>query len=140
MSEEVKIATAKEYRKAMTKVIRLPSGFHFRIRKMPPQAMAKLMDVYGEVLPRGRRELTPEEREQLREIGRRKFAEILKVVIPSSVVEPKIVEKVTTEDELSLDDLSSDDLFALLDEITAFSGLTAEAAEERKTFRKESSG
>jgi len=137
MSEEVKIATAKEYRKAMTKVIRLPSGFYFRIRKMSPQAMAQLMDIYGEVLPRGRRELTPEEREKIREIGHEKFAEILKIVIPSCVVEPKIVENATSEDELSLDDLSSDDLFALLDEITAFSGLTVEAAKERETFRKE---
>jgi len=132
-----KIATAKEYRKTQTKVIRLPSGFYFRIRKMSPTAMAKLMEVYGETLPPGRREPTPEEMERMREVGRKKFAEILKVILPTCIVEPKVSLNPTSEDELALDDLASDDIFALLDEITAFSGLGPKAAAIRESFREE---
>ena len=136
---EVKPVSAKEYRKAMTKVIRLPSGFHFKIRKMPPSALAKLMKVYGE-LPPARRDLTPEEKERLRRTGMEKFADIIAAIIPDCVVEPKISTNPKSEDELSLQDLPSDDLFALLDEITAFSGLTGPTAKARETFREKPTG
>ena len=136
MGEEVKIATAEEYKSKQTKVIRLPSGFHFRIRKMSPTTMAKLMNVYGDALPPARRELTPEETAKMQEIGRKKFAEILEAVVPKCVVEPKISAN-PGKNELALDDLSSDDIFALLDEITTFSGLATPAVEKRESFRKE---
>ena len=137
MGKEVKIATAEEYKSKQTKTIRLPSGFHFKIRKMSPTAMAELMNIYGEALPPARRELTSEETAKMSKIGREKFAEILEAVVPKCVVEPKISTNPEKKDELALDDLSSDDIFALLDEITTFSGLTAPAAKIRESFRKE---
>jgi len=133
---EGEIAKAGEYRKTQSKVIRLPSGFYFKIRKMSPLAMAKLMDVYGDTLPPGRREPTPEETEKMRDIGRKKFAEILKAVLPECIVEPKVSLTPASESELSLDDIASDDVFALLDEITTFSGLGARAAAIRESFRE----
>ncbi|RLG45123.1 MAG: hypothetical protein DRN81_02665 [Thermoproteota archaeon] len=132
----VEVTTAKEYREKMTKIVTLPSGFNFRIRKMPPLALAKLMSIYDEALPATGRELTPEEEEKMKEIGKRRFAEIIKVVIPDCIVEPKVSLNPSSEDELSLDDLAADDIFKLLDEIMEFSGLGEAAKKARESFRK----
>jgi len=128
----LEVTSADEYRARQRKIVTLPSGFVFEIRKMSPLTFAEMFELVGASPndPQGVAE------EKVRE----NVYEILKLVIPKCVVSPKISLEATDEDVLALEDLDMDDFFALLDEISTFSGLGAEDMEERQSFRDQSAG
>ncbi len=124
----MEVTTVKEYIAKQRKMVELPSGFVFEIRKMSPLTFTKMFELIG-VRPNE----TKEETEEKIQGG---LQEILELVIPVCVVNPRIVLGLAGENELSLDDLDMDDFLALLDEITEFSGLGKEDVEERESFRR----
>ncbi len=125
----MEVTTVKEYVAKQRKMVKLPSGFVFEIRKMSPLTFTKMFELIG-VRPNE----TEEETEKKVQEG---LQGILELVIPVCVVRPRIVLGPAGKDELSLDDLDMDDFLALLDEITEFSGLDKKSVEERESFRKE---
>jgi len=130
MDEVVK---ASDYRATQRKIVELPSGFKFEIRKMSPMIFA---EVYGvtNVSP----DMTNEAAEKL--IQENVFS-MIETVIPYCVVRPKIIAgESTNEDALSIYDIDPDDIFVLLEEITNFSGLGDADSAERKKFRTEPDG
>lgn len=125
-----KITSPKEYLKGQRKRITLPSGALFEIRKLSPVAFGEILKIMG-----------PETARDMDDVIRDKIVDIMKVIVPRCVVKPKItLEDTGDEDKLSLEDLEMQDVFALLDEVYAFSGLTTEDVEERKSFREEPAG
>ena len=123
-----KITSPKEYLKGQRKKITLPSGAVFEIRKLSPIAFGEILKITG-----------PETARDMDDVIRDKIVDIMKVIVPRCVVKPKItLEETDDEDKLSLEDLEMQDVFALLDEVYAFSGLSTEDTEERKSFREDS--
>jgi len=124
--------SAEEYRKRVRKTVEAPSGFKFVIRKLNLKTLARLMEVYGET-PTG--DLSEKQKALLADKLKGRLEDIVEVVLPNCIVKPKVVLNETTKkDELALADLEPDDLIFLVNTITDFSGLTGEAAEERKSF------
>jgi len=125
---------AAEYKSKAIKEVPLPSGFVFKIRRIPPRLIPGLTDI-GEY--KNPKEMTMAERRE----AMSKLMEHMMVVIPACVVEPKIVTGDSVpEDAIHFDDLAFDDLFALYTAIIDHTGLTAKAAEKRKKFRRKRSG
>ena len=123
-----KITSPKEYLKGQRKQITLPSGAVFEIRKLSPIAFGEVLKIMG-----------PETARDMDDIVRDKIVDIMKVIVPRCVVKPKItLEETDDKDKLSLEDLEMQDVFALLDEVYAFSGLSTEDVEEKKSFPKDS--
>ena len=126
MSEE--IVSARAYKSTKKKIVTLPSGFKFEIRKVPPSVYGDILAIL-DVSNVGPNEATT--------LSQKHLVDILKIIIPRCVVRPKIVVECTDdEDVLCLDDLDYADGFALLDHIYEFSGITAEAAKNREKFRE----
>jgi len=116
----MKIVSPEEYRKAKTKVVSAPSGYNFKIRKMTPEvadALLKKLPAKGELPP----ETLPE---------------LIELLLPACIVEPKVVASEGTSDTLSVDELDPGDQIVLLMEIIDFSGLSAAAERARKSFRE----
>lgn len=129
MKEMDEITLASEYRAKQRKIVTLPSGFTFEIRKMSPLVFAKMFDVLGYE--------ANVSKEQTESIIKEKLEEILKLIIPNCVVKPKIsLEPTDDEEVLCLEDLEMDDFYTLLDEISNFSGLSEDDMKERELFRK----
>lgn len=128
-----KIATASEYRKKQRKLVELPSGFIFEIRKLSPIA-------YGEVLDKMGIKPTQANSEEAENIIRDRMLDVMKLVLPEGVVSPKIAIESDDEDVLLFSDLDLNDVTVLLEEIYDFSGLTSEAQVEREEFREDESG
>ena len=124
--------SAEEYRKRVYKDVTMPDGFVFTIRKMNYKTLTALLDVYGEA-PTG--ELTEQQKKEIGDKIRKQLPSIISIVIPACVVKPKISVNPTSENELALDDVEPGHLLALVNAITDFSGLTGQAAEERKSFQ-----
>ena len=123
-----KITSPKEYLKGQRKKITLPSGAVFEIRKLSPIAFGEILKITG-----------PETARDMDDVIRDKIVDIMKIIVPRCVVKPKItLEETDDEDSLSLEDLEMQDVFALLDEVYAFSGLSTEDTKERKSFHKDS--
>ena len=125
----MEVTEAKEYLAQQRKMVTLPSGFVFEIRKMPPMVYARMKDLIG-VGPND----SPEGIEEKVEKGQQ---EMMELVVPRCVVRTKIVLENPAEDELSLDDLEIEDFLALLEEISEFSGISEEGIQERESFREE---
>lgn len=132
----MKITSAKKYRKGKTKVIKLPSGSVFKIKKPAGRVMASLLNLF-DVKISVNEDLSKEEISQELEglEFQDKLVNIMDLLIPSCVVDPKI-SLVETDDEdlLFIDDIEYSDLYSLIDEIMAFSGISKEATDERESF------
>ena len=114
--------SVEEYRKRNTKVIEI-DGFKWTIRKMTVSCLAKLTALY-------------EKPSQTDEELRRMLPDVVKVLLPECVVEPKISSN-PTEGCLCIDEIDAKTAMELVTQITEFSGITGPAARERETFRKE---
>jgi len=139
----LKATEAKAYSSGKTKAVTLPSilpdGTHpvFIIRKMPPRTAIKLLGVL-KINVDIDLEAKPEKalKRAMKDLDAQKLLEVVNIVIPDCVVEPRIVPgKAEGTDELSIDDIELDDLFHLFDKIWEWSGLTEKAAKERAKFR-----
>lgn len=123
------VTSAKAYRERQRKIVTLPSGFVFEIKKMSPLTFTKMFELIGVG--------TDVTGERAEEMVKEKLYDVLKLIIPECVVNPKIVlESTDDEDALALEDLEMDDFFALLNEISEFSGLGEESIKDRDRFRK----
>jgi len=121
------IVKPSEYRAAQTKIVTVPSGFNFKIRKMTPETAQKLL-----------RKLAPESGEITEaEITAKiqDLPELIRIVVPACVVEPKIVQGKSSSDALSLDELDPGDQLWLMMEAISFSGLEKAARKARELFR-----
>lgn len=128
-SKKRKITSAKEYRNARRHEVELPSGAVFVIRKLSPMAFTDLLNIFGDVT------LT---QEQATATVRENIVGIMKAIIPKCVVSPKVsFEYTEDEDVLYMEDIEPEDMFALLDAVYSFSGITAEASVERQNFRED---
>jgi len=122
-----KVTDANEYRRKVRKIIELPSGAVFEIRKLSPLRMAEVIDIGDGV-----------DQVKIANSIRDNLVTLMRVVIPSCVVRPKIVLYDTDKKgELSFDDLEPDDLYALLDQVYEHSGLGPDEIEEREDFPEE---
>jgi len=131
------VTSVEEYRKRIYKIVELPSGAKFKIRKMSPSLVNEVLSILGIKLSPS---LSPEEarKEFEQKMSDKDFpkflAEVAPLVVSNCVVEPKISLN-PSEDALSFDELEPMDVFNLLTQILDFTGLTAEAAERRSSFR-----
>jgi len=120
--------SASEYRAGQRRMVTLPSGYVFEIRKMSPLTFSELFNVIG-VEANASEEVAAER-------VRENLVEVIKVVIPKCVVKPKIaLEASDDEDVLSLEDLDMDDFTVLFEEISAFSGIGEKETDDRESFR-----
>jgi len=124
---EGELFKASEYRRRTTKIITVPSGFQFVIRKVPAKTLMKLMSLY---------EGKPNTDEAMRKI----LPDVLKVLLPDCVAHPKVVLENPQGNEILLDEIEARDAIELVTQITNFSGLTGPMALERETFRQEPTG
>lgn len=143
--------TAKQYLSNKRKDIELPSvlpdGSHpvFTIRKVPVNTAMKIMQVLEVDIEED--ELVLEKLAE--ELSNRfkgyeaadKIAEVLDIVLPVCVVNPKIVltEDELTGDELLLEDIDAEDQMFLYQAINNFGGIGEQKVEEIKKFREEPS-
>jgi len=130
---ETEIVSAAEYKAKSRKLITLPSGAVFEIKKISP---FDFVEFSGEI-KEGMSE------EEMAKIIAPKFEEYGAAFICSGVSKPRIRNDVSSaevgDEELHITDIDKHDLTALIKEITEFSGLdevTAELeGEKRKSFR-----
>ena len=134
----MEITSAKKYREGKTKVVTLPSGDVFMIKKPGGRTMAKVSQLFEINIDL---QDNPSKEEIAKELAglhlQDNLVEIMDLLIPGCVVEPK-VSLVETHDEhtLFIDDIEYNDLYALLDEIMAFSGLSEQSMKERESFQQ----
>jgi len=114
------VVSPEEYRKAKTKIVSVPSGYNFKIRKMTPEVADALLKKLAT-----KEELPPET-----------LPELIELVLPACVIEPKIVASEGTSEALSVDELDPGDKIVLFMEVIDFSGLSAAAERARKSFRE----
>ena len=112
---------AEEYRKQLYKVVEVPSGFKFKIRKLTLTAFNELMKAAPPAKPG-------------EPVDFSKFTEKIPVVLLECVVEPKLSDR-PSKNRLSVHELSAVDQQVLFMEILKLSGLTEEALEKLKSFR-----
>ena len=124
------LSRASQYRKANRKTVQV-DGFDWTIRRLPPEVLSEVMDLTGVEVST----TAITEAEKMGEKLKPKVFEIVKVVLPACVLDPKIVVVQENDDELALEDVATTTAFALLDEIYAFSDLSKEAFEKRRKFR-----
>ena len=117
---------AEEYRKRLYKVVEVPSGFKFKIRKLTMKAFSELVKVAPPAKPGEPVDLAKEDLDT--------FIEVAHKVLLECVVEPKLAER-PKKDVLSVYELSAEDQQFLLFEILKLSGLAEEQLEELERFR-----
>mgnify|MGYP000120728850 CR=1 FL=1 len=117
---------AEEYRKQLYKVVEVPSGFKFKIRKLTMRAFKIVM----EAAPPKK----PGESISFEDIDFGEFAEAVPKVLLECVVEPKLAEK-PSKNRLSVYELDAVDQQVLFMEIIKLSGLTEENLEKLRSFR-----
>jgi len=136
----VEVSTPTDYRKGKTKLLKLPSGHVFEIRKLTLPAMMDLMKVLNIDVPAG----TPVDQVEglMKErMEKAQFKEdviaAVDLIIPKCVIRPKIVpSQVAGENELSIAEIDPADSLELFQSIIEFSGLE----EMTKKFRGQPSG
>jgi len=133
----VSLAKPSEYRRQVYKEVSVPSGFVFKIRKMPIHVTWKFFDLLEVRAPAEAESAAEAVRAALDRIDMvSKLPAAMKLVITECVVEPTIVAEGKPSDEhLLFDELSPGDVFELFSAILDFSGMTEEAGEERRKTR-----
>jgi len=126
------MSIAEQYRARAQKSVKLPSGFTFVIRRIPPLLIPDLtFDVPEDV-----KELSLEER---RDLTKKLLTEMMKI-FPSCVVEPRIVVgDEVPKDAIHFNDLDFDDLLSLFSAILEHSGLSGPEVQRRKKFPRKQS-
>jgi hypothetical protein len=107
--------------------IKLPSQHIFEIRKLTRNLLFELGDVTKDI--KDVKTDVPLTQDQIIS-----FAKLYDKVLSVCVVQPKIVVSNPKEGELSVEDLDVSDQTFLVTKIFEFSGLTAEAEQERKNL------
>jgi len=127
-----KTTSPAEYRKKSRKIVELPSGAVFEIRKLSPLVYGAALEKMGV-----KADTSPDSAES---VVRENIFELMKTVVPKCVMSPKVAVDPVSEDELDYEDIELADLTMLLDEIYKFSGLSVQAQEEREEFREVQTG
>ena len=133
---EKKFTSASDYKRKRRRSVEVSEGDVFIVRKMTPSIYGNALKSIG-VTPN---DFNPDgsliDPEKVRSMINAGIFDVMKYVIPRCVVSPKIVPEPhqETDENILFDDIDETDLTTLLDEIYDFSGLSAEAKEERKEF------
>jgi len=122
------ITSAQEYKARRQKVVRLPSGALFKIRKISPKVLGQLFSALN---------VQPGNPEQLQQSFIDKLPLVIDILFPSCIVEPRVEVNPSDPNVLSVDDIDPNDAFFLINAIMEFSGLTEEAMRQKRNFRQE---
>jgi len=104
------MSRAEEYRASLYVDVKLPSGFTFKVRKVGPLAVARIMSEHNLTV------------DQINE-GSMEFNIAF---LEYAVVDPKLVSSDPKDDELQVEDLTNEDVKFLLNKIIDISGLSSD--------------
>jgi len=141
-----KVISAKEYKSATRKIVTVPSGAEFLIKRVTNWDF-----IHSPYLPVGfdikrfqkDAQAVAKDSQDPQELFRnhpKESAELARIYILVGVISPRVVDKPLEEceeDELSIYEILDDDLNFLINEIIEFSGMGKEATEKVAPFLKQ---
>jgi hypothetical protein len=145
MTQELKVTSASAYRTETTFLRELKSGRVFRLKEPDGKVLAKLLKIFGLEIPEVREDETIEEvRERLRNnpqvpsLSMDKLEDLIILLLPACVVEPKIVWDWSETDDkhLHFEEMVQSDQLDILFVILEVIGLSIKAMEEDEDFPK----
>ena len=128
------------YRKRHTMLVKGKEGDIYKIRKLPPLALSKvveLTDIPTDIKPD--EELTDEQKMTIQSNILDNLSDFMKILLPAVIVEPPVALE-GDENTLGLDELNPEDLDILFEAALDFSGLSESATKKKESFRKEQVG
>jgi len=108
----------QEYRKLTTKIIKLPSGAEFKIKKLGLLDAFDIFDKHGIELSEMDKSLRGEQAK-----------EVIRDIVLHSVLEPKLTKDKTTKEALNVDEI------LLSDQLVIFNEVFGESLAQGRLFR-----
>lgn len=143
-TSNLKVSSVKDYKKKVqaTKLIELPSGAVFKVRKLKILPFLKSDVIPNNLLPllknigEGSINFDKLETEALEDPKLlKKLTDVMEIMVMGAVVEPKITKE-ETDESICIDDLDEDDLQFLFNWIQKENKLDSKAREQLNSFRK----
>jgi hypothetical protein len=125
--ETQKASQASEYLKLSRKLLTVPSGAIFEIRKMPRSIFFQVSSYIDAI-----KDMKIDNIAAISDEQQKAFTQMYNTVLTSCITNPKVVMDVINTEQLSIDDIGFEDQAALINGVFALSGMTAKDDEERK--------